>query len=50
MMETMVQWLGLELNGPTIVFGDNWQVVMNASIPSSTLKNRHMAIAYHYFR
>ena len=32
------------------MFGDNLPVVMNASIPSSTFKKRHMAIAYHYYR
>jgi hypothetical protein len=42
--------LGVDLDGPTLMFGDNMTVVLNTSVPSSVLKKKHNAIAYHRLR
>jgi hypothetical protein len=42
--------LGIPLDGPTTVLVDNETVVKNATIPSSTLQQKHNAICYHYVR
>jgi hypothetical protein len=42
--------LGLELDGPALMFGDNMSVVLNTTVPSSILKKQHYAIAYHRVR
>ena len=39
--------LGLEFYGPFMLFGDNNLVILNTTIPSSQLKRKHYAIAYH---
>ena len=42
--------LGVPINGPSYLFGDNQSVVTNTTLPSSTLKKKHNAIAYHKVR
>ena len=42
--------LGVEIDGPTQMFGDNNSVILNTTIPSSQLKKKHNAIAYHRVR
>ena len=42
--------LGVKVNGPTVVLGDNMSVIQNCSLPSSQLKKKHNAIAYHRIR
>ena len=37
----------MDLDGPTLMLGDNMSVVLNTSVPSSVLKKKHNAIAYH---
>ena len=39
--------LGVPINGPALMLGDNQSVVLNTMIPSSMLKKKHNAIAYH---
>jgi hypothetical protein len=46
----MLRSLGLDLEGPTLMLGDNTSVVLNTSVPSSVLKKKQNAIAYHRFR
>ena len=41
---------GVPLNGPTNMFMDNEAVYKSASIPESTLKKKHLSIAYHRCR
>jgi predicted oxidoreductase len=41
---------GIPLDGVANVFCDNQSVVINATIPVSTLKKKHNAIAYHRVR
>jgi hypothetical protein len=43
----MLRSLGMDLDGTTLMLGDNMSVVLNTSVPSSVLKKKHNAIAYH---
>jgi hypothetical protein len=42
--------LGVPIDGPTYMFSDNQAVVLNTTVPSSMLKKKHNAIAYHRVR
>jgi len=42
--------LGVPIDNSTIVFCDNEAVVQNATRPESTLKKKHVSIAYHWCR
>jgi hypothetical protein len=46
----MLRSLGVDLDSPTLMLGDNMSVVLNTSVPSSVLKKKHNAIAYHCVR
>ncbi len=46
----MLRSLGVDLEGPALMLGDNMSVVLNTSVPSSVLKKKHNAIAYHRVR
>jgi hypothetical protein len=46
----MCRSLGVSLDGPALMFGDNMSVVLNTTVPSSVLKKKHNAIAYHRVR
>ena len=39
--------LGIAIDGKTRTFSDNKSVVLNASVPESTLKKKHNSIANH---
>jgi hypothetical protein len=39
--------LGVPVNKPTLMLGDNTSVILNTTAPSSQLKKKHKAIAYH---
>jgi hypothetical protein len=43
----MLRSLGVALDGPALILGDNMSVVLNTTFPSSVLKKKHNAIAYH---
>ena len=45
-----LRMMGIPLDGATSVLCDNLAVVTNSSVPSSPLKKRHNAIAYHRTR
>ena len=45
-----LRMFGIPLDGPANVFCDNQSVVLNTTLPSSTLKKKHNAIAYHRVR
>jgi len=45
-----LRMLGIPIAGPTSMFGDNLSVVINTTVPSSQLKKKHNAIAYHRVR
>jgi hypothetical protein len=45
-----LKMFGVPIEGPTLVFCDNNGVVMNTSIPTSTLNKKHNSINYHIIR
>ena len=45
-----LQMLGVSIDGSILLLGDNKSVVLNTTIPSSALKKKHNAIAYHRIR
>jgi hypothetical protein len=49
-MRYKLRQLGVPLDGPTVLYGDNQVVITNLSWPSSPLKKKHNAIAYHKAR
>ncbi len=40
--------MGITVNKPAYVFGDNQPVLANTTAPASTLKKKSNAIAYHF--
>jgi hypothetical protein len=46
----MLQSLGVALDGPALMLGDNMSVVLNTTVPSNFLKKKHDAIEYHRVR
>jgi hypothetical protein len=49
-MRLTMRYLGVEVHGPTHLFGDNGSVVTSSSIPDSPLQKRHQALVCHYTR
>ncbi len=45
-----LRMIGVNIDGPAIMLGDNMSVILNTSVPSSVLKKKHNAIAYHKVR
>jgi hypothetical protein len=45
-----IQMMGFSLDGPANLFGDNQSVILNTTIPSSQLKKKIHACAYHRIR
>ena len=45
-----LEYLGVKVIGPSILFGDNKTVVDGASHLSSKLHKRHLMLSYHYVR
>ena len=45
-----LRMLGVPLDGPSWMFGDNLSVIQSSTIPSSSLKKRHNALCYHRVR
>ena len=45
-----LRYLGVPINGPSYLFGDNQAVILNATIPQSSLKKRHNVLSYHRVR
>ena len=45
-----LRMLGVPILNNTTLYGDNKSVIMNTTLPSSSLKKRHNAIAYHFVR
>ena len=43
----MLCMLGIPVDRPSLMLGDNNSVVLNTSVPSSVLKKKHHACAYH---
>lgn len=49
-MRYVLRMLGIPVDGPALMLGDNASVVLNTSVPSSVLKKKHNACAYHRVR
>jgi hypothetical protein len=49
-LEVMLLSLRVELDGPVLMLGDNMSVFLNNTVPSSVLKKKHNALAYHRLR
>jgi Reverse transcriptase (RNA-dependent DNA polymerase) len=45
-----LRMMGVALDGPANIFCDNKSVVINSSVPESTLKKKHVSICYHRVR
>ena len=46
----MLRCLGVYVEHTTRIYGDNAGVILNATIPSSLLKKKHVALSYHMTR
>jgi hypothetical protein len=49
-MRYKLRMLGVPIEERSILYGDNMSVVLNTTLPSSALKKKHNAIAYHRVR
>ena len=45
-----LRMLGIPVEGPAYVFGDNKSVLYNSSIPDSILKKKSQSLSYHFVR
>ena len=45
-----LKMMGVPVEGPVHIKGDNMSVISNASIPASVLKKKSQSIAYHFIR
>ena len=43
-----LQMFGILVNGPAFVYGDNQLVLVNSSMPASTLKKKSQVVAFHF--
>ena len=42
--------MGVDIDGPTYIYGDNMSVINNTSKPESVLKKKSNSICYHFMR
>ena len=49
-MRYKLMMMGVPIKGSTLMFGDNLSVIVSTSLPSSTFKKKHNAVAYHRVR
>ena len=49
-MRYAIRMMGIPLDGPAWLFGDNQSVITSSTIPHSALGKRHTALAYHRVR
>ena len=45
-----LRMMGVSINGPTYIYGDNQSVINNTSKPESVLKKKSNSICYHFVR
>ena len=46
----MLRSLGVPVDGPTFLYGDNVGMLQAASFPDNTLKKKNSSISYHFLR
>lgn len=49
-MRYKLRMLGVSIREHSKMYGDNMSIVLNTTLPSSALKKKHNAIAYHRVR
>ena len=49
-MRYEVAMMGIPIDGPTWMFGDNEGVIKSSTHPDATIKRRNIAMAFHYVR
>ena len=49
-LRTTLRYLGVAIDGPAFLFGDNQSVVTSSTVPSSILNKRSSALNYHRVR
>ena len=49
-MRYKLRMMGVEVAGPTYIYGDNMSVIHNTSKPDSVLKKKSNIICYHFVR
>ena len=45
-----LRMMGIQVDTPCYIFGDNMSVLYNTTLPESTLKKKSNAVAYHFVR
>ena len=45
-----LRMVGVPINGPAMLYGDNMSVVLSTTVPSSVLKKKMLALCYHRVR
>jgi hypothetical protein len=45
-----LRMLGVPIDGPAAMLGDNMSVILSTTVPSSALKKKHNSVAYHRIR
>ena len=45
-----LRMMGIPLNDPAYIYGDNKSMIFNTSIPESVLRKKNHSIAYHFIR
>ena len=45
-----LRMLGVPVDGPAVLYGDNMSVVLSTTVPSSVLKKKHLALCWHRVR
>jgi len=45
-----LRMMGVPVDGPALMLGDNLSVIVSTMVPSSMLKKKHQAICYHHIR
>ena len=45
-----LRMIGIPVEGPMCIYGENKSVLTNTTIPDSALKNKSLSIAYHFVR
>ena len=49
-LRTALRYLGVNISGPTYMFGDNSTVVNSSSTPKARLHKRHVILSFHRVR
>lgn len=49
-LRTFLRYLGVNLKGPTFMFGDNKSVVDSSNLPKARLHKRHVLLSFHRVR